>query len=212
MICLEFLKDWSKGLISGQYLPITVSVAIALFLLKEVLEIRRRFLERKRKTNAAKLLLSQELEKNHWALVSFFRVLQEIKDAQTSAPNAIFRLQVARDGSEHYRVKEEPEDQDESGGWIATFRTDTYEKQLATLAEYDQKLYEIINETYDEIFELIHYRETLTQFLAGEAMAPDDMTQHFLADLATEKDDYYNEINKGYRALTGKDLKEWRLR
>lgn len=212
MACLEFLKDWRDNLLSGQYLPIMVTVAIALFLLKEILEIRRRALERKRKTNAAKLLLSQELEKNHWALFSFFRVLQEIKDSQASAPNAKFRLHVARNGSEHYRVKEEPDDEGESGGWIATFQTEIYEKQLATLAEYNQKLYKIINETYSEIFELIHYRETLTEFLAGEAIAPDGMTEHFLSDLATEKDDYYNELNKGYRALTGKDLKEWRLR
>jgi len=49
--------------------------------------------------------------------------------------------------------------------------------------------------------------------LAGEDIAPDrDMTKHFLSDLADEKDDYYKILNEGYKALTGKDLKSWKLR
>lgn len=209
---LNLLKDWGANFFSGQYLPATVMAAIALFVVKELLEIRRRYLERSRKTNAVKLLISQELERDHWALVSFFRVLEEIKSTENDAPRAVFRLHVARDGSEHFRIKEEPEDEDESGQWIPTFRTDLYEKHLATLAEHDQALYKVVNEAYEEIFELIHYRETLTAFLAGESLAPVDITRRFLSDMATEKDEYYNALNKAYRALTGNDLKKSRLR
>lgn len=212
MTWLTLLEGWGKDILAGQYLPITVTVAIALFLVKEMLEILRKRKERQRKTNAAKLLLSQELEKNHWALVSFFRILNDMKEAETEAPRAVFRLHVARNGSEHFRMREEPEDKNESGSWIATFDTSLYEKHLATLAEYDEALYNVVNETYEEIFELIHHRETLTSFLAGESVAPSDMTRHFLSDMAAEKDDYYNALNKSYRVLTGKDLKEWRLR
>lgn len=212
MTWLTLLEDWGKDILDGKYLPITVTVAIVLFVVKEQLEIRRKRQERLRKTNAAKLLLSQELEKNHWALVSFFRILNEMKEAETDAPRAVFRLHVARNGSEHFRIKKEPDDENESGSWIATFDTSLYEKHLATLAEYDEALYKVVNETYEEIFELIHYRETLTSFLAGESVTPEDMTRHFLSDMASEKDDYYNALNKSYRALTGKDLKEWRLR
>lgn len=212
MTWLTLLEGWLTDVPAGKYLPVTVTAAIVLFVVKEVLEIRRKRQERVRKTNAAKLLLSQELEKNHWALVSFFRILTEMKVAETDAPRAVFRLHVARDGSEHFRIKEEPEDESESGFWIATFQTSLYEKHLATLAEYDQALYKVVNETYKEVFELIHYRETLTSFLAGESNAPADMTRRFLSDMAAEKDDYYNALNKSYRAFTCNDLKAVRLR
>lgn len=212
MTPLTQLEGWVGNVLAGQYLPITVTAAIVLFVVKEVLEIRRKRQERMRKTNAAKLLLSQELEKNHWALVTFFRILTEIKEAEINAPRAVFRLHIARNGSEHFRMKEEPEDESESGLWIATFQTSSYEKHLVTLAEYDQALYKVVNETYEEIFELIHYRETLTSFLAGETDVPADMTRRFLSDMAAEKDDYYNALNKSYRAFTGNDLKELRLR
>jgi hypothetical protein len=206
------LESWKGSVLTGQYLPITVTVAIALFVAKEILEIFRKRRERLRKTNAAKLLLSQEIEKNHWALITFFRILNEIKTAETEAPRTVFSLHVARNGAEHFRMKEEPDDEYDSGYWIANFHTAIYEKHLATLAEYDQTLYKVVSETYGEILELIHYRETLTSFLAGESLAPADMTRRFLSGMADEKDDYYNALNKTYHALTGNDLKTRRLR
>lgn len=206
------LDGWRVNILTGQYLPITVTVAIALFIAKEILEIFRKRHERLRKTNAAKLLLSQELEKNHWALVTFFRILNDMKAAETEAPRTVFSLHVAKNGAEHVRMKEEPDDENDSGYWIANFHTALYEKHIATLAEYNQTLYKVVNETYGEIFDLIHYRETLTSFLAGESLAPTDMTRRFLSDMATEKDDYYNALNKSYHALTGSDLKTRRLR
>lgn len=212
MTWLTLLEGWGKGILAGHYLPVTVTAAIVLFVVKESLEIRRKRQERLRKTNAAKLLLSQELEKNHWAFVAFFRILAEMKEAENNAPGAVFSLHTARNGSEHFRMRKEPHDESESGSWIATFHTSLYEKHLATLAEYNEALYNVLNETYKEIFELIHYRETLTSFLAGESVAPADLTRHFLSDLAAKKDDYYNALNKSYQALTGKELKKWRLR
>jgi hypothetical protein len=212
MTWIALLEGWGKNILAGQYLPITVTTAIVLFVVKQLLEIHRKRQERLRKMNAAKLLLSQELEKNHWSLVSFFRILDEMKKAETEAPRAVFSLHVARNGAEHFRMKEEPDDESESGSWIATFHTAVYEKHLSTLAEYDQALYKVVNEAYGEIFELIHYRETLTSFLAGESIAPVGLTRHFLSNMAAEKDDYYKALNKSYLALTGNDLKEWRLR
>tara|TARA_R100001369_G_scaffold84847_1_gene117999 strand:- start:740 stop:1390 length:651 start_codon:yes stop_codon:yes gene_type:complete len=210
---ITLFKNWADDLLnSAQYLPITVTTAIALFVIKEVLDHKRKGRERLRKLNAIKLLLSQELEKNYWALISFFRVLVEIKEAKIESPNAVFRLHVARNGSEHFRIKNEPEDENEQGIWIANFHTTLYEKHIATLAEYDEVLYQKVNAAYEDIFELIHYRETLTSFLAGESDDPIDLTRWFLADMASEKKDYYNQLSNSYRTLTGKDLKDWRLR
>lgn len=197
----------------GGYLPVTVTAAFILFITRELLELRRRKAGRTRKTKAIKILLAEELEKNHWVFVSMLRILEQMKEASDEYPNAVFGLHIARDGSEHFRMKNEPEDEFEQGSWIPKFHSTLYEKLLPSLAELDQALFESISSTYSEIAELSHYRETLTSFLAGEDLAPDPgMTRHFLDRFAGEKDDYYNALNNGYKVLTGTDLKEWRLR
>lgn len=71
--------------------------------------------ERMRKISAIKILLAEELERNHWALVSMFRVLNILKEAFQKYPRAVFWLHIARDGSEHFRIKEKPEDEYSSG-------------------------------------------------------------------------------------------------
>ena len=142
-----------------------------------------------------------------------FRILEQMKEASDKYSNAVFRLHIPRDGSEHFRMKMESEDEFEHGSWIPNFHSTLYEKLLPSLAELDQALFETISSTYSEIAELSHYRKTLTSFLAGEDLAPDPgMTRRFLNEFTGEKTDYYNALNNGYKVLTGIDLKEWRLR
>jgi hypothetical protein len=86
-------------------LPITVVAAIILFVTKEVFEFFRRRSERSRRLSAIKLLLAEEIEKNHWAHASMFRALEDIKELSESFPDAEYRLHVARNGTEHIRVK-----------------------------------------------------------------------------------------------------------
>lgn len=86
---------------------------------------------------------------------------------------------------------------------------------LPSLAELDIKLANIIEYTYEEIAELEHYRQTLVLFLANEDDEDDvfhDMTKTFIQHFTEEENDYYQSLNKGYMALTGKELTEWRLR
>ena len=52
----------------------------------------------------------------------------------------------------------------------------------------------------------------MVDLLAGEELAPEGMTLPFLFDLTEEQQDYFSRLNKGYRALTKKDLEVSRLR
>ena len=81
---MQSLKDL------GEYLPATVVVTILLFLIKEFLECLRKRSERIRKISAIKILIAEELERNHWALVSMFRVLNILKEAFQKYPRAVF--------------------------------------------------------------------------------------------------------------------------
>lgn len=194
------------------YLPITALVAIVMFLCKETLEFFRKRRERKRKISAIKILLSEEIEKNHWALKQMFSAMQTLKDIPEFYPRSEVRLLVTRNGVEHFRVKKEPGDDYESGHPIPKFTFSMYEKLLPSLAELDSCLFEVIKCAYEELIELAHYRDILVSYLSGEEVHERELTRDFLADFSTKKADYYKDINIGYTALTGKELKTWKLR
>lgn len=186
-------------------LPATVVAAIALFTTKEIFEFFRRRNERRRKLNAVKLLLAEEIERNYWTHTSMFRLLDNLKEVSESNPEAQFRLHVARDGSEHFRLKVDGEDSFESGQWIPRFSDEQYKKLLPTLAELDETLFSRVKNTYSELADLGHYRNILVSFLAGEDEPPGrDHTLAFLVGLSDERDDYYADLNGAYSALVGR--------
>jgi hypothetical protein len=91
---------------------------------------------------------------------------------------------------------------------LPRFHKEHYHSLLPSLVELDQKLLKTVNETYTELAELDHHRNTVIAFLAGEDLAPsENSTKHFLSDLAEKERDYYNHLNYAYKSLTGKDLK-----
>ena len=209
MILINLLKTL------GDHLQGTVVVAVIIFLAREFFEIRRKRNERLRKIKAIKLLIAEELERNHWAFVSMFRVLKEIKDSIINYPQAKMWLITARNGSDHFRIKHNPEKECEfdSGQGIPLFHAEMYQKLLPMLAELDECLFELIRTTYNEIFELVHYRETLTDYLSGEDLSPySEMTKNFLARFVDEEKEYFDILNNGYKSITGNELKNLRLR
>lgn len=194
-------------------LPITVVAAIILFVTKEVFEFFRRRSERYRRLSAIKLLLAEEIEKNHWAHDSMFRALEDIKELSEIFPGAEYRLHVARNGTEHIRVRRQSGDDFESNHWVPIFHDEQYKKLLPSLAELDKELFALINSAYSELADLSHYRDILIEFVAGDESPPGvEATKSFLADFADERDDYFADLNEAYVALTGKKLEGWRLR
>jgi hypothetical protein len=189
-----------------EYLPDAAAVAIILFVVGVLIGEFYKRAERSRKTSAIKLLLAEELERNHWALVAMFGILEMFDKYPRAAP----WLHTGRNGAEYFRMKVEPEN--EFSQAIPRFCTAMYERLLPTLAELDKALFEIVRTTYERIAVLNRVRDTLTGFLAGEDLASDPAnTKHFLGGFAKEKDAYYAVLNKGYKALTGKELKAWRV-
>lgn len=190
--------------------PITAVIALLLFLVKELLDLLKKRAERLRKIEAIKILLAEELEKNHWAFRSMFRILDEIR-FDADSPYVKYHLEVSRNGNEHFCIVQ---DFGVSKTIIPKFSTGMYEKLLPTLAELDKSLFENVRKTYSDIFELVHYRDTLLEFFAGHNMDEDDRDQirEFLCELADERDDWYCGLNEGYKALTNHELKTWKLR
>lgn len=194
-------------------LPATVVVAILLFILRELFDLFKKRSDRNRNIEAIKLLIADEIEINHWSLVSLFRILTSLKEDFEENDKAVHYLHIARNGSEHFRSKEDPAEDYSSGHAIPKFHTSMYERLLPDIASLDKELFLSIHSTYEEIIELTHYRDTMIDYLAGEELAPSsDLTRAFLSDFADEKDNYYQHLNKTYKLLKNKDLTEWKLR
>ncbi len=205
----------ARKIAEGEFnlLPATVVVAIALFALREFFDFYKKRSDKKRNIEAIKLLIADEIEKNHWSLVSMFRILSELKEDFEKEKNTIHYLHIARNGSEHFRSKEDPEDEYSSGQAIPKFHTSMYERLIPDIAALDKKLFLSIHSTYEEIIELTHYRDTMIDYLAGEELSPSpELTKLFLSDFADEKDDYYEHLNKTYRLIKNKKLIAWKLR
>ena len=194
----------------SQYLPATVIAAAALFFVKEVLESVRRYKSKNDKTTAISLLLADELQENYWCLQS----LEELSNIFDNTPNAVYRIHIARNKTEHFRVKENPQDEYESGKAIPPFVTERYNELLPALAELNVKLFENVRAAYEKILELEHYRQTVVSFIAGDLHEHEDfdeLTKGFIRHLAKEKGDYFSFMDQAYGALTNEKLKEWKL-
>lgn len=113
----------------GKFLPTTAVVAIVLFLIKMLLDERNKKADRLRKRNAIKRLLTEEFERNHWTLVSFFRTLEAMRDL---SDDETLSLHKDRDGSQKIRITD-PNGWTETG--IPNFHTSMYQRLLPALAE-----------------------------------------------------------------------------
>jgi len=196
-----------------QFLPITALIAIALFVIKELVEFFKRSRERVRKIAALKILLSEELEKNHWAFKQLFSAMAALNpnnDEYFSSQQ--FSLHVTREGKEHMRVRRDENEDLESNHPLLKFRFEMYERLLPSLAEVDAKLFHSVKNTYENLIELAHFRQTLTTWLAGESLFDAEMTRDFLANFVDRKDKYFEKLESGYRALKGEPLKSFKLR
>ena|GEM_PF-4678277 len=72
-----------------------------------------------------------------------------------------------------------------------------------------------VQSAYEIIAELEHYRQSFAIMVNNEAGNEDfydDMNVEFVRDFATEEQDYFKEIEACYKSLSGKELKEFKLR
>jgi len=215
VLSLPYFPLLVDRLINGEMnlLPVTVVAAIFLFFLRELVDLFKKRSDIKRNIEAIKLLIADEIEKNHWSLVSMFRVLTSLKEDFESNDNAVHQLRTARNGSEHFESKGDPTEGFFSSQPIPKFHTVMYEKLIQDIAALDKDLFFAIHSTYEEINELIHYRDSIIDYLSGEESPLVSMvTKDFFSDFVEEENDYYGHLNKTYKLLKNKELKTWKLR
>lgn len=192
-----------------EVLPATAFVAIVLFILKTVLDWWTNRLARKRRTKALKLLMSEECERNHWSLKTFFSSLEEYRDRSGDEG---WSADVSHHGTPRITVTKR--DGSYYGHSLPSFHTNIYHRVLPSLAEADSSLFLKVSDYYEHLVALEEYRASFYAYLNGEGDEPFRLTAaHFFIDLAQDKDEELQKLRELYKTLSGKTLGEhqWRL-
>ncbi|WP_343503683.1 hypothetical protein [Alloyangia pacifica] len=192
---------------AGRLLPVTVVVAISLFVVKEVLEGKRRRQGNSRKRRAVCRLLANEIERNHWSIKSLRESLGSVERALGS-PNEEFTVITDTLGGRLVRGTDDGEMTFERP--IPTAHLEGLASNLMLLAELDETLFEQALITGDALKELEHVINLLIDYGSDDSKRwmLDTYPDYARSELA----EIEGTISNFYVKLTGQSLKAHRLR
>ncbi|MGF6207637.1 hypothetical protein [Pseudomonas frederiksbergensis] len=125
--------------------PITVVVAIFLFLIKEVFEFFKKKSEKSRKISAYKILIAEEMSKNAWTIFILREVIKRLRDSTLSV-----EVLKAPDGSTHVKTSK---GDDYTTGIVLPFHSSIFDKHIVDLAVLDKVFFLRMKDTYQKIAE-----------------------------------------------------------
>ncbi|WP_318473367.1 hypothetical protein [Photobacterium leiognathi] len=139
----------------SEYLPITVTVTLILFITREIIDLIKKHREKKRLIRSLKILLSEELKDNYYALKNLYRVLEFVnRSIQAYKEQIEVNKQIKTDRFGNNLVTIAIGKGAENGFLqmpfpkLSTKRYDAYIKEIATL---DFSLYEEITIFYKKL-------------------------------------------------------------
>lgn len=139
----------------SEYLPITVVVTLLLFCTREILDLTKKHNEKKRTLTTLKLLLSEELKSNFYALDSLYSIIVRVNSAlKLGEKNIPVRKNITTDRFGNSIVDITLGDEGKHGFLhmpFPQFSTVRYNSFLKELASLDLKLYEHVTELYKEM-------------------------------------------------------------
>ncbi|RJG07686.1 hypothetical protein D3870_18305 [Noviherbaspirillum cavernae] len=190
-------------------LPVTVLVAIGIFVLKELFEGVRRYRGDIRKKKALRTLLARECELNHWTIKSIRHIVETIRDE--SENGAQFEFIFPKNGNVLFRVKHSDSDS-KSGSALAGTHRAVMDKNLLEVATLDNKLYSVLQTAYDATAQLEHVRQSLIYFVDPEDEQDKMHLDGFVHYALDELQDVFTKIECLYKECTDKGLETYRLR
>ena len=200
--------------ISG-IVPVTVIAAVLLFFVKELLEILRRKAGENRKKKAYRVLLGEELERNHWTYKTLLRLLDSIEGEIEHCDRPVFYVHYTKEGKEYFRSKSDPKQKGFSGGPIPPVYLERYNQLLADVAVLDKKLFPLTRSAYESIIELRHMRESFINILNDEdkeLFEKNELLRGFIDYVKSDKDEIYASMDQLYQECTGMQLTKAKLR
>ena len=191
----------------GQLLPVTVIGAIILFIIKELLEAKRREKANARKRRAVRRLIADEIERNNWTIG---RLRDGISTIETAMEISGFNLSI-RTGTHGERyLRSELSGKLHSESLIGRVHSEALSSNLLELAIIDEHIFDEALEASDATKELDHVLKLMIEEVSNK--------DHFmqlvgLADFAkAEIADCERTLSNFYGSITGRNLEGRRIR
>jgi hypothetical protein len=199
---------------SESFLPITVVVAVTLFLVKEILEYIRKEKAKSRKLNAFKMLIAEELELNFGAFQSIKSTCGALEFNKDKWDGATYEARFKKSGNLYVHATHD-------GALvlcnpIRKVRMEQYDNLLVDIAELDEDFYLKVKSGYLKVIELEHLHSSLIKGLQAndnDEPFPSNITQSgFLGYALNESERIEPELQKLYKECTGRSKLKARLR
>lgn len=184
-------------------LPLAAFVAIGLFILKEILEFRRKVAERRRRLDAAKRLLAFETERNVYSRNRLADVCRDIKAHVEYANTYEFCVEFWKDGKAHYRRRERRTAALASGMPIPRVHRTEIDRWLPTVAEVSEDFYQKVMSVYASISEMEHVRSSLLYYLDPDDPNEREWLRAFVEYAVNEMERVEPVLLDFYQACTG---------
>lgn len=188
-------------------LPAAVYTAILLFVIKELLEAKRRRRTDANKLKVYKKVLAYECERNHW----FIKSVVSMSNTVEKRPNA-YSVETDPSGRQVF-TKYDPTGEKHGGSPLPKIHTATLEKMAVEVAYVDESLAEKVADAHAAALELEHIRASIIDNVKPwDKLENDGYFASFWRYVQEEADDAKKEFEKLYFACTGNELKSHRLR
>lgn len=188
-------------------IPAAVFTAIAIFIVKELLEFLRRRRADKRRLAVYKNILADECERNRWCTKS----MRSIAKTVTKEPR-MYMVRNEPSGRTLFLTPDEDGDFS-SGGILPVVHREKIEKLAPDIAQLDEALSKEVREALDALAELEHVRNSVIDYEKPDSRADVAAFYESFWDYVKEElDDADKQIEALYLACTGKKLENHRLR
>jgi len=186
-------------------IPVTVTVAIVIFVARELLESRRRRLANKRKLAAIRTQLAAECERTNWAIRWIRRAITDMRSAFERGKV----VEVKKTALGANRLVFRTIDGQSSSSVFPKAHSTIIDKYLFEVASFDAPLFGLMVNALEGVAELNHVLDSLLDYI-GEKDQP--WLEGWCDYASKEVGDSEEPILYLYESCTGKPLTTTRLR
>ncbi|CAK6715071.1 hypothetical protein HORM4_590013 [Vibrio harveyi] len=206
---LARILNSTEGLI-----PLSVIVAISLFLVKEALEYNRKRRAEYRKVKAYKQLIAEEIALNYGAFQSILGICQKLESSKDELEGAKYEAVFKEAGNLYVHATMNGRLMICSP--VRKVHITQYDKLLASIAELDEQFYSNVHKGYLAVIETQHLYTSLIKGLQAsenKEVFPNDITKSGFLDYAlNEASRIEPELKNLYQFCVGEELERGRIR
>lgn len=165
-----------------EFIPITAVIALMIFILKEIIEARRRWQADKRKRKASCTLLAEEIERNTWTLKLIKRLIEDCVTAHNEKTlNAVKLIKEEVTGDIRFQL--EWKNGKYESNKLFHVHVDRLERLIHGIAELDEVLFEKAQAYGISAMRLRYIRSKMMEFGSLGYNAEDIFVKHFLTEI-----------------------------